>query len=117
MSGQRARGADVLQVLVQLNENGKWASTAREVAERLGLLDGRAVTPQLNRLVGAGLARRPREPHTRWGTETKYRYVPTDRGREVDAVLDRIVAARGGTFQPQRQAGIKPLESVALGSP
>jgi DNA-binding transcriptional ArsR family regulator len=93
-------GEAVLHALVE--EGGL---TASEIAGKIGLRDGRSVSHTLRRLESAKLAHEGRA-HARWW--------PTKRGEEVDAILDRITAERGGKFAPKFAAGITHTEALAL---
>lgn len=101
-------GEAVLRELVRLQkqsmypEEGGWLPG---VALALtGVLDARKVTPAIRKLERAELVERTKRGHAR----------PTPRGMEVDGILDRITAERGGSFQPRREAGITTPENSAL---
>lgn len=93
-------GEAVLHALVE--EGGL---TAHEIARKIGLRDGRSVAQTLRQLERAKLAHEG-HVHARWW--------PTKRGAEVDALLDRITAARGGRFAGRAAVGISFTESFAL---
>lgn len=97
----RGLGEQILQVLVA--QDG-WLSP-RVIAEKVGKRDGRSVIQPLRRLQRADLVHESR----RTGA-----WYPTKRGREVDAILDRITVARGGVFEPTAHAGISISEVLAL---
>lgn len=98
-------GADVLRVLCQHG-----LMTAREVVRVAGVDgDGRKVARVLIRLERAGLISWSMRTH-----EDRSRYRVTARGCEVDGILDRIVAARGGSFEPWSKNGITSSEAYAL---
>lgn len=56
--------------------------------------DGRKITRSMTKLVGAGLVELGK-----WKGKRVYR--PTDRGREIDALLDKYSHDRGGKFRPR----------------
>lgn len=102
-------GENVLQHLVQATRDGLYdrqrGTWLPDVARRLtGSSDGRRVSHAFRRLERAGLAER---------TDPGYAK-PTERGLEVDGILERITAARGGRFQGRYAAGITHTESHAL---
>lgn len=97
-----AAGEIVLAFLVRYRDEE--APEAGEIGRRVFAADGRAVAAVLRRLEDAGLVR-----------AVGRFWHPTGRGREVDAILDRITAARGGAFQGRYAAGITTTETLALG--
>lgn len=72
-----------------------------------GYADGRSVAYALRELETAGLIQRT-------SGRRRSLWYPTARGREVDAILDRITVARGGTFEGRVRAGITTSETLAL---
>lgn len=98
-------GADVLEQLIDCESEsiecgGVGACLSRELSA-----SHQAVTAKLLKLESCGLVER-RLGHPAWAA--------TDRGREVNTILDRITVARGGTFTPRVTAGIASTESYAL---
>lgn len=100
---KRGRGEAVLEYLVKRADGAERVST---IAVGIGKRDGRAVAQPLRHLEQAKLVRR---------TERDLWYA-TGRGREVDRILDEVVAARGGTFRGLYAAGITTDEVLALRS-
>lgn len=93
------RGADVLEVAVAKN----LSSTTAIAKDLTGVADGRKVRRKLARLEQVGLLE-----------VISGVVVVTQRGREVDAILAQITAARGGTFAPWGQSGLTIAERLAL---
>ena len=77
------KGSTVLLAIVDLND-GRWTATALEISRKLGLDDGRVVSPALLRLESASLVRRKTD-----GLTALRRYVPTERGRDLAGDLRR----------------------------
>lgn len=115
------RGCDVLERLVELTSRPATpglepAVGPARLARELGTRDGRATAGHLQRLMKAGLAERgkaTRRLKEYRGAQSTV-YSPTKRGREVDALLAKGTAARGGTFTPFRDLGISTTEWLAL---
>jgi hypothetical protein len=94
------RGADILETVVSARK----ALSTSQVAYRLtDVYDGRKVRRRCEKLADAGLVEL-----------TNGMVLATARGKEVDAILARIVAARGGTFAPWLTSGITSSETLAL---
>jgi hypothetical protein len=93
------QGTDVLEVVVRKN----MVATSAIAKELTGISDGRKVRARLTKLERAGLL------EVIDGVA-----IPTGRGREVDATLARIAAARGGTFLPWKDTDMTTTEKLAL---
>ena len=92
-------GADILEVIVLRRS----CSLAQVSHDLVNIYDGRKVRHKAEKLERAGLI------------ELSHGIAkPTERGEEVDAILARITAARGGDFAPRLQSGITGSESTAL---
>lgn len=72
-----------------------------------GVRDGRKIMGRLRKLERAELVTLERIGDTTFAR-------PTQRGIEVDEILERITADRGGEFAPRLHSGITSRESVAL---
>jgi hypothetical protein len=108
----RGQGEEILQVLVKAEHDGLYSGSTwvGGIVRRIGwATDGRSVTPTLMRLQRHKLVERDDQ-----GGGRKQHWRPTARGREVDAILDKIVVERGGQFVPFSQAGIDFYEAGAL---
>lgn len=101
------RGEAILEYLVKRADG---AQDPKTIAKAIGKPDGRSISDLLRHLERVGLVYRTGEKRTR----SAALWYPTARGREVDAILDRITAARGGEFIPTAQAGIAWSEIYAL---
>lgn len=97
----RGVGEELLKLLCESDYPQSTQNIARQIS---WATDGRSVRPGLSRLEHAELVRR----------EKKIYWRPTERGREVNEILDRITVARGGTFAGRRESGIDYSESHAL---
>lgn len=90
----KPRGREVLYSLRDLEEvpGVRWVM-AGDLAKRLRLKDGRAITQTLQDLERCGLTQRwPELTHPNWRT--------TERGREVERIVSAADAHRGGSFRP-----------------
>ena len=106
------RGEQILEVLVDAESEGLYGGSTHllTIARRIEWAsDGRSVRPTLRRLEMAELIE---QHHGSGCVDAGWR--PTPRGREVDAILRRITAARGGSFVPRNDAGISFGEAHAL---
>lgn len=106
-------GADILEHVVRAGWKDGLADrnhgvSATYVARLItGVADARKIMQRARKLADAGLITIKRQ-----GDTTFLR--PTERGIEVDEILERITAARGGEFAPRYTSGISPRESLAL---
>lgn len=81
-------------------------ATSRQAAQRLRLL------ADCHLAARGHAARRLRSGRIK--SYSHFVWSPTERGREVDAILERIRPARGGSFEPMTSAGITMHEVLAL---
>lgn len=107
------QGDDLLEAIVKYGYTDGLADRVRGISLSYvarvltGAFDGRKVIHRAKKLQSAGLIEIERRGDTTFAK-------PTQRGIEVDGILERITAARGGEFAPRAHAGITAAERVAL---